>query len=238
VRVLVFQHHDSEGPGTLGSYLRRDGGAIDTVHFTHGDAIPALDGYDQLWIMGGPMDVWDLKDHPWLAAEKKAIRRFVRDLQKPVLGVCLGHQLLADALGGTCGPLSPPEIGVIPIELAPAAGADPVFGGFPEIWPCVQWHGVHVAELPDGAVNLATSANCTMQAARFAPRAWGIQGHIEVEPQTVRDWALIPAYRQQLDSLQGAGAIDRFDAEAARNMALFQSLSDQVYRRLMAVSVS
>lgn len=238
MRVLVFQHHDDEGPGTLGTYLSRDGGDIDTVHFTRGDAIPALEGYDQLWIMGGPMDVWDLKDHPWLAAEKKAIRQFVRDLARPVLGVCLGHQLLADALGGTCGPLSPPEIGVVPMESAPEAKADPLLAGFPAIWPCVQWHGVHVAQLPEDAVNLAASSRCTVQAARFAPRAWGIQGHIEVEPHTVRDWATIPAYRQQLDSLQGAGAIDLFDAEAARNMALFQSLSDRLYRNLMAVSVS
>jgi GMP synthase-like glutamine amidotransferase len=238
VRVLVFQHHDDEGPGTLGTYLSRDGGEIDTVHFTRGDVIPALEGYDQLWIMGGPMDVWDLKDHPWLAAEKKAIRQFVRDLARPVLGVCLGHQLLADALGGTCGPLSPPEIGVVPMELAPEATADPLLAGFPAIWPCVQWHGVHVAQLPEDAVNLAASSRCSVQAARFAPRAWGIQGHIEVEPHTVRDWAAIPAYRQQLDSLQGAGAIDLFDAEAARNMALFQSLSDRLYRNLMAVSVS
>jgi GMP synthase-like glutamine amidotransferase len=236
VKVLVFQHHDSEGPGTLGTFLRRDGGAFDTVHFTHGDDIPALESYDQLWIMGGPMDVWDLKDHPWLAAEKTAIRQFVREIERPVLGVCLGHQLIADALGGTCGPLSPPEIGVIPITLTAEAQTDPLFTGLPESWPCVQWHGVHVAELPEGAVNLGTSEQCGVQAARFAPRVWGIQGHIEVEAQTVRDWACVPAYREALDRLQGEGAIDQFDQEAARNMVRFQALAEHVYRNLMAVS--
>jgi GMP synthase-like glutamine amidotransferase len=236
MRVLVFQHHDSEGPGTLGTYLTRDGGTFDTVHFTHGGTIPDLEAYDQLWIMGGPMDVWDLKDHPWLAEEKKAIRRFVREIERPTLGVCLGHQLIADALGGTCGPLNPPEIGVIPIRLTSSAKTDPLLGDLPESWPCVQWHGVHVAELPEGAVNLGFSDQCGVQAARFAPRAWGIQGHIEVEPQTVRDWACVPAYRQALDALQGEGAIDRFDDDAARNMVHFQSLAEQVYRNLMSVS--
>jgi GMP synthase-like glutamine amidotransferase len=106
----------------------------------------------------------------------------------------------------------------------------------PDSWPCVQWHGVHVAELPEGAVNLGTSEQCGVQAARFAPRVWGIQGHIEVEAQTVRDWACVPAYREALDRLQGEGAIDRFDEEAARNMARFQALAEHVYRNLMAVS--
>ncbi len=236
MKVLVFQHHDSEGPGTLGTFLQRDGGTIDTVHFTHGDEIPALEAYDQLWIMGGPMDVWDVKDHPWLAAEKKAIRRFVREIERPVLGVCLGHQLLADALGGTCGPLDPPEIGVVPITLTVEGTSDPLLAGLPERWPCVQWHGVHVAELPEGAVNLGVSEQCGVQAARFAPRAWGIQGHIEVEAHTVRDWACVPAYRQALDRLQGEGAIDQFDEEAARNMDRFQKLAEHVYQNLRAVS--
>jgi GMP synthase-like glutamine amidotransferase len=111
-----------------------------------------------------------------------------------------------------------------------------LFGSLPETWPCVQWHGVHVAQLPEGAIHLGSSEQCGVQAARFAPRAWGIQGHIEVEERTVRDWACVPAYRRALDALQGHGAIDRFDAEAQRNMARFQSLAETVYRNLMSIA--
>ncbi len=101
MKLLVFQHIACEHPGILRSFLREDGVAWDAVD-NAGEAIPALEAYDALWVMGGPMDVWDVEDCPWMIEEKRAIRRWVRDLDRPFLGLCLGHQLLADALGGTC----------------------------------------------------------------------------------------------------------------------------------------
>ena len=131
MKLLVFQHVDSEHPGSLRQFLARDGVQWDAVELDEGDPIPALEGYDALWVMGGPMDVWDIEDNPWLVAEKAAIRRWVRELGKPFLGICLGHQLLADALGGTCGPQVPPEIGVMDIELTEDGQSDRLMRGLP-----------------------------------------------------------------------------------------------------------
>ncbi len=107
MRFLVFQHIASEHPGIFRKFMARDGIAWDAVELDEGQAIPPLEGYDALWVMGGPMDVWDIEDCRWLVDEKKAIRRWVRELDRPFLGLCLGHQLLADALGGTCGAAAP-----------------------------------------------------------------------------------------------------------------------------------
>jgi len=113
----VFQHIECEHPGQLRAFLKADNVDWTAVELDEGEAIPSLDGFDALWVMGGPMDVWDTDEYPWLIEEKQAIREWVVDRQRPFLGFCLGHQLLADALGGSCGWQDPPEIGVLPIEL-------------------------------------------------------------------------------------------------------------------------
>ena len=112
MRLLAFQHARAEHPGNYCKCLQEDGYSWDAVHLDEGEALPALDRYDGLWVMGGPMDDWQEEAYPWLVAEKVSIQQAVEEKGLPFLGLCLGHQLLAEALGGSVGKLIIPENGV------------------------------------------------------------------------------------------------------------------------------
>ena len=233
MRLLVFQHVECEHPGSLRRFLARDGVHWDAVELDRGEAIPDLDGYDALWVMGGPMDVWDIEDNPWLVAEKAAIRQWVAELKKPFLGICLGHQLLADALGGTCGPQTPPEIGILDIELTEDGRNDRLMRGLPATQKCLQWHAVRVAQAPEGAAVLARSALSPIQAMRVNENAWSMQYHVEVEPDTVENWATIPDYLEDLIDALGDNGVAELRASAEQEMPGFLSASESLYTNFM-----
>ena len=236
MKLLVFQHIDCEHPGRLRHHLRQDGVEWTAVELDEGEPIPALEDFDALWVMGGPMDVWDVDEHPWLIDEKRAIRYWVRELRRPFLGLCLGHQLLADALGGTCGPQRPPEIGVLTVELTDEGRNDPIFAAMPARQHVLQWHSVRVAQPPDDSVVLASSPDCRVQAMRVGQRAWSMQYHVEVEPDTVRNWGAVDAYRASLESVLGPGALGGLNQAADRRMGEFTDGARQLYRNFMAAA--
>jgi GMP synthase-like glutamine amidotransferase len=205
--VLVLQHHPDEDPGALGPLLGAAGFDLVAVELDAGERIPDLNPFDVLLVMGGPQHVWEEEEHPWLVEEKAAIRHWVVDLERPCLGVCLGHQLLADALGGTVGPMAVPEIGVHRIELTPSGAADPVVGRLPSSLPGLQWHEAEVVEPPPGALVLAGNEHSAVQALRAGPAAWGVQFHLEVGPGTVRKWAAVPEYARTLTETFGSARL-------------------------------
>jgi len=233
MRLLVFQHLECEHPGSLRQFLKRDSIEWDAVELDKNESIPELDSYDALWVMGGPMDVWDVEEYPWLIDEKTAIRTWVRELRRPFLGLCLGHQLLADALGGTCGPQRPAEIGVMDVELTDAGVADPLFAGLDRRQKCLNWHSVQVAQAPDDAVILASSSACANQAMRVAENAWSMQYHVEVEPDTVTNWADIPAYHSALINSLGEDGVETMSKGAAQNRHKFLISSETIYNNFM-----
>ena len=232
-KLLVFQHVECEHPGSLRQFLKRDNIYWDAVELDKGEAIPDLEDYDALWVMGGPMDVWDVEEHPWLIPEKAAIREWVGGMKKPFLGLCLGHQLLADAMGGTCGPQNPAEIGVLDIELTKEGEVDALMKGLPKTQKCLQWHSVRVAQAPEGASVLAQSPLCSVQAMRVGSNAWSMQYHVEVEPDTVENWAEIPAYHRALIDAMGANGVETMRQQSSLAMNGFLGAAEQLYENFM-----
>lgn len=235
MRILVFQHVAVEHPGVFRDFWSGAGHAWHAVDFDRGDAIPPLAGYDLLVAMGGPMDVWQEDAYPWLVPEKAAIRRWVRDLDRPFLGICLGHQLLADALGGAVKPMAMPEVGLADVELTAAGRSDPVFAGFGTEVGTFQWHGAEVTRLPEGAVVLATNAASPVQAMRLGRHAYGFQYHCEITPVTVGEWGAIPAYEASLRQALGPVEADRLDAAVAPKLPLFREAARRMNDNLMAL---
>lgn len=236
MNVLVFQHMASEHPAWLGEIMARRGVAWVTVRLDAGEAIPDPDRFDALLVMGGAMNVWEEDAHPWLVAEKAAIRHWVRGLARPCFGVCLGHQLLAAALGGEVGPAARPETGIVAVALLPAAEADPLLGGLSSPLATMHWHGAEVTRLPEDAVALARSADCAVQAMRIGARAWGFQYHPEVTGETLAEWRIQPGFAEALAAGEGEGAGAAFDGEAAAAMPGFHRDAEHVYGRFLDVA--
>ena len=215
--------------------MASDGVSWDAVELDAGETIPSFDGYDALWVMGGPMDVWQEDSFPWLVPEKQAIRNWVSS-GRPFLGVCLGHQLLADALGGRVGPGAEPEVGILPVDLTERGQADPLFAGLPARNLSLQWHGAAVQEPPPGAAVLATSPICPVQAIRVGECAYGLQYHVEATADTVPEWGCVPEYEAALEEARGPGALDRFREETKRNLPGLNAAARRLYDNFAALA--
>lgn len=222
-------------PGIFQELLRQDGIAWRAVRLDLGEPIPDLAAYDALWVMGGPQDVWQEVEHPWLADEKAAIREAVLGRKMPYLGICLGHQLLADALGGEVGPAVEPEIGVFEVALCASAARHTLFAGLPERGRFLQWHRAEVRRPPEGAKVLATSSRCRIQAIAVGARAFGLQCHAEVDQAIVDHWLGLPAVAADLVRTLGPAAPARLAADARAHMPALNRAARQLYANFMTL---
>lgn len=203
-RVLVLQHVAAEPLGILDPMLRARGHRIRYVNFARNpESEPRLDRYQALIVLGGPMQVGQTRKHPHLVTECRLIEQAL-SADKPVLGICLGAQLMAHVLDGGVGPDPRPEIGWYTLHPTPATPEDPVLAPLSEPHPIYQWHHWGF-DCPPGAVNIAEHPESGCQAFRASAQAWGFQFHLELDERLIRRWLTLPFYRNDL----AASGLDR-----------------------------
>lgn len=192
MKILVCQHVAHEILGTLNPLLKAHGFRIRYANFgRHPDLKPELEGYDGLIILGGPMNVDEVEGHPHLLHEVELVRQAAQK-KMPVLGICLGAQLIAKALGAKVTRHHKKEIGWHDVSLSAEGKKDPLFKNFQPTEKIFQWHG-DTFTLPAGAVHLASSALCENQAFRYGDNVYGFQFHLEVDEPMVHRWLKILA---------------------------------------------
>lgn len=187
-RIAIIEHEAQCPPAHLGTWLTDAGADLEVCRPWAGEELPTLDDADALVVLGGSMGADDDELHHWIAPVKQLVREAVQR-EVPLLGICLGHQLVAAALGGTVQP-NPQgqQVGLYAVGWLPPATDDELVAGLGALRG-VQWNSDVVTRLPEGAVALAETPAGELQVARFGPRAWGVQLHPEVDVPVLASWA-------------------------------------------------
>jgi GMP synthase-like glutamine amidotransferase len=198
VRVLAICHQRDAGPGVFADAVAEAGDELDQWWIAEVAAPPReIDEYDAVMTFGGAMNVDQNERHPWLAPQKELLAKLL-ERETPLLGICLGAQLVSEAAGGRPQRASEPEIGWFEVEVTEDGSDDPLLQGFEPSFEAFEWHSYECNPPPEATV-LARTAVCG-QAFRFGPAAWGIQFHAEVTPAIAEDW--IADYRSDPDAVR------------------------------------
>ena len=238
MNIIILQHIKIEDPGYIKDLMLADGLNLTTIELDEGEKIPNdLSKFDGMFCMGGPMDTWMEKDYPWLIDEKKKIREFVVELEKPYLGFCLGCQLLGEVVGGKVVKSNPPEIGILDIQMSNDYSKDHLFGEFNSSIKALQWHSYEVQDLESNhdVTLLGSSPTTKYQIFKYKEHAYGIQFHIEIKDNTVSQWACVPEYETALEDSLGKGALEKFDQVAQANMRNMNFNAENLYNNFKKI---
>ena len=224
MNMSVLQHAEFEGPGEIASWAEKHGHTIKVHHLYRGDALPSPDDFELLVVLGGEMNVYEYRDWPWLKAEREFIASAL-DNGKRVVGICLGAQLIADALGSRVFQNPQYELGWLSITWTQEASA--LFNGLPPSAKVLHWHG-DTFGLPDGATRLAASEGCPEQGFLIEGKCLALQFHMEVNPALVQefvkgqgDWPSGPYVQEP------KGILAEATEHCGRNRELLHGMLDQ-----------
>jgi GMP synthase-like glutamine amidotransferase len=232
--VLALQHVWDDPPAYLEEILREHEIACD-IREVEKEALPDPTRYQAILLMGGPQHVYADEDLPYVAQEKTMLRQAVAE-DIPTLGICLGGQLLASALGAEVRQHHLSEVGFFQIPLTEAGRQDPLFAGLPGQQLAFHWHS-DVFELPAGAIRLASNENAPNQAFRYARRAYGLQFHIELNDELVHTWLHDPAFAQEISlTLGDENAPMRLEQEWLAYAATYRAHTRTMFENFLRIA--
>lgn len=224
MRIHCLQHVPFEGPAAIADWAAARGHRLAFTRLYAGQELPDNDDFDWLLVMGGPMNIYQEQQYPWLKAEKACIDRALV-AGKTLLGICLGAQLLADRLGSPVYAGPEREIGWWPLQLTEAGRRSRLFGDLDQPLQAYHWHG-DTFDLPAGATCLASSAACAQQAFLYDQRVLGLQFHFEVT---------LEAVRRLIDHCGNEIGADRYVQSAEQMLAVPATVFARLHRCLFSV---
>jgi GMP synthase (glutamine-hydrolysing) len=233
--ILVIEQVPHERLGTFAPVFKAAGAAIRTLKAYEAKAAwpAAVEACDALVVMGGPQSASELSTSPYLKREITLLQQALK-AQKPILGVCLGAQLLATALGARVSKNEQKEIGWYPLMREPGAEGDPLMTVFGQTETVFQWHG-DTFTLPKGAVQLASAPLCAQQAFRYGPNVYGLQFHVEVTEAMIRAW--LQVNQAELASLKGVIDPSTIRQQVPQHLPRLKQLSDHVAQAFMRLII-
>ena len=215
MRVHYLQHVEYEGLGSMQAYFEQKAWPLRATRLFKDEPLPSVEELDWLVIMGGPMGVRDVARYPWLAEEARLIRQAI-EAKRIVLGVCLGAQLMAHALGAAVRVNEQREVGWFPITRAPELADTPLGQKIPAQLEVFHWHG-DTFDIPRGALRVASSEACLNQGFVLGRHALGLQFHLDATPQLVGDF--VAHGKAELDGSRFVQGAEQMLADESRHVA-------------------